>query len=164
MKEGKKETKMKSRWLARWPRIVRGTYRTCSQHFRYTNVVRDSQKLHDIFQVAFFCLAVVSVTYARPQFFYAPQPVADTPEVAAAKVSHFAAWNAAAAAAAAAPDFGPVPVAAPFISAYAAPGTYVGPLAGVPAIVNGVPADTPEVAAAKVAHFAAHAQARALVG
>ncbi|KAJ9573635.1 hypothetical protein L9F63_008976, partial [Diploptera punctata] len=33
---------------------------------------------------------------------------------------------------------------------------YVGPVA-VPTIVNGVPADTPEVAAAKAAHFAAHA-------
>lgn len=125
----------------------------------------DSSKLRDIFQVAFFCLAVVSVAYARPQFLYAPiapQPVADTPEVAAAKVAHFAAWNAAAAAAAAAPDLGPIPT--PFISAYAAPGTYFGPLAGVPAIVNGVPADTPEVAAAKIAHYAAHAQARALAG
>lgn len=127
-------------------------------------MLHDSQKLRDIFQVAFFCLAVFSVTYARPQIFYDPGPVVDTPEVAAAKVAHFAAWNAAAAAAAAAPDFGPVPVAAPFISAYAAPGTYIGPLAGVPAIVNGVPADTPEVAAAKVAHFASHAQARALAG
>lgn len=102
------------------------------------------------------------MTYARPSYIYAPQPVADTPEVAAAKVSHFAAWNAAAAAAAASPDLGPIPVAAPW--AYAAPGTYYGPFAGVPAIVNGVPADTPEVAAAKVAHFAAHAQARAFLG
>jgi hypothetical protein len=139
----------------------------CPQNFRDNNLLRDLSKLRDIFQVVFFCLAVVSVTYARPQFLYAPvapQPVADTPEVASAKVAHFAAWNAAAAAAAAAPDYGPVPVAAPFISAYAAPGAYVGPYAGIPAIVNGVPADTPEVAAAKVAHFAAHAQARALLG
>ena len=66
------------------------------------------------------------MTYARPQFIYAPQPFGDTPEVAAAKVAHFAAWNAAAAAAAASSDFGPVPVAAPLISAHAAPGTYVG--------------------------------------
>jgi hypothetical protein len=29
--------------------------------------------------------------------------------------------------------------------------------------VNGVPADTPEVAAAKAAHFAAHAQANAAI-
>jgi hypothetical protein len=29
--------------------------------------------------------------------------------------------------------------------------------------VNGVPADTPEVAAAKAAHFAAHAQAKAAI-
>lgn len=119
------------------------------------------------FQVVFFCLAAVSVAYARPQFLYAPiapQPVADTPEVAAAKVAHYAAWNAAAVAAAASPDLGPVPIAAPLISAYAAPGTYFGPLAGIPALVNGVPADTPEVAAAKVAHFAAHAQARAILG
>jgi CTP:molybdopterin cytidylyltransferase MocA len=119
------------------------------------------------FQIAFFCLAVASVAYARPQYFLAgipPQPVADTPEVAAAKVAHFAAWNAAAVAAAAAPDLDGIPIAAPFISAYAAPGTYFGPLAGVPAIVNGVPADTPEVTAAKIAHFAAHAQARALSG
>lgn len=143
---------------------MRGTYRTCPQNFRYNNLLPDSQKLRGIFQVAFFCLAVVSVAYARPQYYYAPQPVADTPEVAAAKVAHFAAWNSAAAAAAAAPDFGPVPVAAPFFPGYAAHGAYIGPFAGVPAIVNGVPADTPEVAAAKVAHFAAHAQATARLG
>ncbi|PNF16016.1 Cuticle protein 2, partial [Cryptotermes secundus] len=108
------------------------------------------------FQIVFFCLVCASPAFLTP--------ILDTPEVAAAKAAHFAAYNAAAAAAAAAPDYGPIPFAAPLIpgyTAYAAPGTYIGPLAGVPALINGVPADTPEVAAAKVAHFAAHAQARA---
>jgi hypothetical protein len=106
----------------------------------------------------------------------APLPVHDTPEVAAARSAHFAAYSAAAAAAAAAPDTG----------AYGghygghyddgqyreglygddgqyreghSGGRYVGPLAGVPVIVNGVPADTPAVAAARAAHLAAHAHA-----
>ncbi|KAJ9573634.1 hypothetical protein L9F63_008975, partial [Diploptera punctata] len=82
-----------------------------------------------------------------------PVPVHDTPEVAAAKAAHFAAYNHAAAAAAAAPDTGA------YAGAYATPhGHYVGPLAGVPVLVNGVPADTPEVAAARAAHFATYAQ------
>lgn len=114
----------------------------------------------------------VSVAYARPGYLgypyapIAPQPVADTPEVAAAKAAHFAAYNAAAAAAAAAPDYDAIAIPAPLYpgyAAYAAPGAYIGPLAGVPTIVNGVPADTPEVAAAKAAHFAAHAQAKAAI-
>jgi hypothetical protein len=97
------------------------------------------------------------MVYARPGYYgypyaagfthAAPLPVQDTPEVAAAKAAHFAAYNAAAAAAAAAPDNG----------AYGS--VYTGPLAGVPVLVNGVPVDTPEVAAAKAAHFAAHAEA-----
>lgn len=114
----------------------------------------------------------------------APLPVHDTPEVAAAKSAHYAAYNAAASAAAATPDHGAYPgahgYAAPYAGAhghgapypgapgYAAPGyaaPYPGvpghgaPYPGAPAIVNGVPADTPEVAAAKAAHFAAHAKA-----
>ncbi|KDR16641.1 Cuticle protein 2 [Zootermopsis nevadensis] len=123
-------------------------------------------------QVVFFCLVAVSVAYARPGLLgypygpILPQPVADTPEVAAAKASHFAAYNAAAAAAAAAPDLEalgiPVPLY-PGYAAYGAPGAYIGPLAGVPTIINGVPADTPEVALAKAAHFAAHAQANAAI-
>jgi hypothetical protein len=126
--------------------------------------------ISDFFQVVFFCLVAVSFAYARPGYLgyaYAPigpQPVADTPEVAAAKAAHFAAYNAAAAAAAAAPDLDAIHIAGPLIpgyAAYAAPGAYIGPLAGIPTIVNGVPADTPEVAAAKAAHFAAHAQANA---
>ena len=97
----------------------------------------------------------------------APQPVADTPEVAAAKAAHFAAYNAAASAAAASPGYGPsapayggaYPGAAPGYGApYGAPG-YGAPYGAAPPLVNGVPADTPEVAAAKAAHFAAHAQA-----
>ena len=93
------------------------------------------------------------MVYARPGYYptvltqVAPLPVQDTPEVAAAKAAHFAAYNAAAAAAAASPDLGE----------YGS--VYTGPLAGVPVIVNGVPVDTPEVASAKAAHFAAHAQA-----
>lgn len=109
-----------------------------------------------ILQIVFLCLVCASPAFLTP--------VLDTPEVAAAKAAHFAAYNAAAAAAAAAPDYGAIPIAAPLIpgyTAYAAPGTYIGPLAGIPTLINGVPADTPEVAAAKVAHFAAHAQARA---
>nr|P80676.1 RecName: Full=Cuticle protein 2; AltName: Full=Bc-NCP2 [Blaberus craniifer] len=94
--------------------------------------------------------------YGYPYAAVLPQPVADTPEVASAKAAHFAAYNVAAAAAAAAPDYDAVGVVAPPYPGYSA---YVGPLAGIPAIVNGVPADTPEVAAAKVAHFAAHAAA-----
>lgn len=88
----------------------------------------------------------------------APQPVADTPEVAAARAAHFAAYNAAASAAAAAPDTGAYGAPAYAGSYPGAPG-YGAPYAAAPAIVNGVPADTPEVAAAKAAHFAAHAQA-----
>ena len=111
-----------------------------------------------LFQITFLCLATVTTVYAQPGYYgyphaaglthAAPLPVHDTPEVAAAKAAHFAAYNAAAAAAAASPDHGEYG------------GRYVGPLAGVPVIVNGVPADTPEVAAAKAAHFASHAHAR----
>jgi hypothetical protein len=115
-----------------------------------------------MFQILLFCLVAISMVCARPGYYgypyaagiphahAAPLPVHDTPEVAAAKAAHFAAYNAAAAAAAAAPDHG----------AYGSyGGHYTGPLAGVPVIVNGVPADTPEVAAAKAAHFAAYAHA-----
>lgn len=140
----------------------------------------------------------VSVVCGRPQYpgypyggvpgpnpHAAPLPVHDTPEVAAAKSAHFAAYNAAASAAAATPDHGAYPGAhgyaapapysgahgygAPYAGApgYAAPGYsapyagapgYGAPYHGAPGIVNGVPADTPEVAAAKAAHFAAHAK------
>lgn len=156
-------------------------------------------------------------------------PAIDTPEVASAKVAHAVAYNEAAAAAAAAPDFDAVAVgagpavyaaAAPAVYAaatpaaygYAAPGAYgyagsgliaahgvvashgytapgivasantaggfaysansvgptyapgyysgavAGPLAPAPVLVNGVPIDTPEVASAKAAHYAAHVE------
>ena len=139
-----------------------------------------------VFQIALFCLVAVSVVCGRPQYHgypyggvpgpnphAAPLPVHDTPEVAAAKAAHFAAYNTAASAAAAIPDHGAYPGAhgyaapapAPYSGAHGygapypgAPG-YEAPYHGAPAIVNGVPADTPEVAAAKVAHFAAHAKA-----
>jgi hypothetical protein len=99
-----------------------------------------------------------------------PQPVADTPEVAAARAAHFAAYNAAASAAAASPDYGRGAPSYAGSPAYGGPAAYGGPYPGAapnygspyapaPALVNGVPADTPEVAAAKAAHFAAHAQA-----
>jgi hypothetical protein len=149
-------------------------------------------------QTVFFCLMAASMVYARPGYLglgypyaaaiphAAPLPVHDTPEVAAAKAAHFAAYSAAAAAAAAAPDTGYYGGAyddgqyrgghyddgqyheglygddgqyreGHYAGHYA--GHYTGPLAGVPVLVNGVPADTPAVAAAKAAHFAAHAHA-----
>lgn len=73
----------------------------------------------------------------------------DTPEVQHAKAAHFAAYAKAAQEAAANPDYTQY--------VYAAPWSH-GP---VPQIAhNGVPLDTPEVAAAKSAHLAAHAAAR----
>ena len=150
----------------------------------------------------FVCLVAAAVVHARPGHLGlgypyaaglihgAPLPVHDTPEVAAAKAAHFAAYGAAAAAAAAAPDHGAYGghyddgqyraghYAGHYDdgqyreglygddgqyseSHYAGhhAGRYVGPLAGVPILVNGVPVDTPAVAAAKAAHFAAHAHA-----
>ncbi|PSN32845.1 hypothetical protein C0J52_26144, partial [Blattella germanica] len=137
--------------------------KTCTGH---TMIAPEEQAITHMGIIAFFCVVAISMALAQPQYYgyhpyghVLPQPVADTPEVASAKAAHFAAYNAAAAAAAAAPDYDVV--AAPvYHHAYAAP-HYVGPIAGVPAIVNGVPADTPEVAAAKAAHFAAHAQVNA---
>lgn len=92
-----------------------------------------------------------------------PSPVQDTPEVAAAKVAHKAAHDAAAAAA---PEI-------PLVYSSIVPGgfaysTYGGvpgfvsysSLGPVPVVAPGVPADTPEVAAAKAAHFAAHVEAK----
>jgi hypothetical protein len=125
--------------------------------------------LYDLLQIVFSCLMAVTMTcaqYGYPGYPYpgaphgAPQPVADTPEVAAARAAHFAAYNAAASAAAAAPEYGHGAPAYGHGAPYpgAAPG-YGSPYAAAPALVNGVPADTPEVAAAKAAHFAAHAQA-----
>jgi hypothetical protein len=130
--------------------------------------------LYDLLQIVFACLMAVTMTcaqYGYPGYPYpgaphgAPQPVADTPEVAAARAAHFAAYNAAASAAAAAPEYGHgAPAYGHGAPAYpapypgAAPG-YGSPYAAAPTLVNGVPADTPEVAAAKAAHFAAHAQA-----
>ncbi|PSN31986.1 hypothetical protein C0J52_26953 [Blattella germanica] len=51
---------------------------------------------------------------------------------------------------------GPAAPAAPVAVAHAAP---IAVAHGIPAVAAGVPLDTPEVAAAKAAHFAAHAQA-----
>ena len=173
------------------------------------------------FQITLLCLATVTTVYARPGYYgyphaaglahAAPLPVHDTPEVAAAKSAHFAAYNAAAVTAAASPDHGAYGGhyggsygghyddgqyhdgrygghyddgqyhgehyddgqyreglygghyddgqyrEAPYGGHYA--GAYTGHYAAAPAIVNGVPVDTPEVAAAKAAHFAAHAHA-----
>ncbi|PSN32275.1 hypothetical protein C0J52_27673, partial [Blattella germanica] len=95
----------------------------------------------------------------------------------AAKAAHFAAYNAAASAAAGAPAHHGAPAYNPapaYNGAPAYPGAYAGAPAypgapGYPAAAPAygghyggapaVPADTPEVAAAKAAHFAAHAQA-----
>lgn len=95
-----------------------------------------------------------------------PGPVKDTPEVAAAKAAHKVAHDAAAAAAAAAPDV-PAPIVysaiAPWgfaYSTYAGVPGFVSYSSAVPAVIPGVPADTPEVAAAKAAHFAAHVEAK----
>ncbi|PSN36774.1 hypothetical protein C0J52_23237 [Blattella germanica] len=128
-----------------------------------------------ILRTTVFCLLAAASVSAAPSYYpyagavhpYAaathPVPVHDTPEVAAAKAAHFAAYSHAAAAAAAAPDHGHYDGAysnphGHYAGAYSNPhGHYVGPLAGVPVIVNGVPADTPEVAHARAAHLAAHA-------
>jgi hypothetical protein len=93
-----------------------------------------------------------------------PSPVQDTPEVAAAKVAHQAAHDAAAVSASA-PELR-VLVGTPVVPGGFAYTTYTGVPGFVsyssvlPAVVPGVPADTPEVAAAKAAHFAAHVEAK----
>jgi hypothetical protein len=94
-----------------------------------------------------------------------PSPVQDTPEVAAAKVAHKAAHDAAEVAAAA-PAL-PVLLGSPTIlpggfayTTYAGVPGFVSYSSVLPAAVPGVPADTPEVAAAKAAHFAAHVEAK----
>lgn len=78
----------------------------------------------------------------------------DTPEVAAAKAAHFAQYNYEAAR----NTLGYVPYYSPL--AYAAPLYYNYPYAfgGAPIGADGRVIDTPEVAAAKAAHFAAHAK------
>lgn len=77
-----------------------------------------------------------------------PQPVQDTPEVAAAKVAHFAAHAQA---------------KANLHHLYKRSAWQYAPSswshAAAPAIHNGVPVETPEVQQAKAAHFAAHAAA-----
>ncbi|KDR16642.1 cuticle protein 6-like [Zootermopsis nevadensis] len=95
----------------------------------------------------------------------APSPVQDTPEVSAAKAAHKVAQDAATVAAAA-PEV-------PLVYSAIVPGgfaysTYGGvpgilaysSVAPIPLVSPGVPADTPEVAAAKAAHFAAHVEAK----
>lgn len=77
-----------------------------------------------------------------------PQPVQDTPEVAAAKIAHFAAHAQAKA------NLHHLHKR----SAWGyAPSSWSN--AAAPAIHNGVPVETPEVQQAKAAHFAAHAAA-----
>lgn len=76
--------------------------------------------------------------------------VADTPEVAAAKTAHFAEKARAAAAA-----------AAPVYPSYYNYPYYSGPFAIPVVLPDGHLADTPEVAAAKAAHFAEVAKAQA---
>jgi hypothetical protein len=93
-----------------------------------------------------------------------PSPVQDTPEVAAAKVAHKAAHDAAEVAASA-PGLAvlgaPVVVPGGFAyTTYAGVPGFVSYTSVLPAAVPGVPADTPEVAAAKAAHFAAHVEAK----
>ncbi|KAF6208991.1 hypothetical protein GE061_014734 [Apolygus lucorum] len=74
----------------------------------------------------------------------APLPVLDTPEVAAEKSKHFHLYSHGAYAAS----------AARYAPSHAAPAWSH---AASPSWSGSVPADTPEVAAAKAAHFAAHA-------
>merc|ERR1712055_722940 len=89
----------------------------------------------------------------------------DTPEVAAAKANHFALYNEAAHAAAAAPDYDVHHAYAPVHHAAAYAPAHYAPLAhhahGYAAAGAYVPADTPAVAHANAEHFAAHAKALA---
>ncbi|KAI5736772.1 hypothetical protein M8J76_006912 [Diaphorina citri] len=94
--------------------------------------------------------------------------LADTPEVAAAKSAHFAEYAKAAYAAGASspvPAAVPVQVAVPvaYNNDYNRAINYATPFAYNQAVItvlpNGYLADTPEVAAAKVAHAAEHARA-----
>lgn len=94
-----------------------------------------------------------------------PSPVQDTPEVAAAKVAHKAAYDAAAVATSA-PGLS-VLIGAPTVlpggfayTTYAGVPGFVSYSSVLPAAVSGVPVDTPEVSAAKAAHFAAHVEAK----
>jgi hypothetical protein len=94
-----------------------------------------------------------------------PSPVQDTPEVAAAKIAHKAAHDAAAIAAAVPQVRLVYSAAVPGGFAYSTYGGVPGfisysSVVPVPVAAPGVPADTPEVAAAKAAHFAAHLEAK----
>jgi hypothetical protein len=90
--------------------------------------------------------------------------VRDTPEVAAAKIAHKVAHDAATAASVQGlPLFVGAPVGRAGGFAYAIRAgvpAFVSYSSVLPAVVPSVPADTPEVAAAKVAHFAAHVEAK----
>jgi len=106
-------------------------------------------------------LAGVPALVAHPNGAVTP---ADEPAVVAARADHLAAKGAAFhAAIASGPGFVAGPAVAPVGLGYAGPiarGPYVGPLAGVPALVahpNGAvtPADEPAVVAARADHFAA---------
>uniref|UniRef100_A0A8D9A1Y9 Cuticle protein n=1 Tax=Cacopsylla melanoneura TaxID=428564 RepID=A0A8D9A1Y9_9HEMI len=82
--------------------------------------------------------------------------LADTPEVAAAKVAHFAEVAKAASSAAYAPApyaYGPAPYAAPYYA-----GAYAHSVADIKVLPSGFLADTPEVAHAKAAHLAEKAK------
>ncbi|XP_046668588.1 cuticle protein 2-like [Homalodisca vitripennis] len=86
-----------------------------------------------------------------------PLVPADTPEVAAAKAAHFAEYNRAAAAAGA-PGYAYPYAAYPY--SYGYPYAYPYSTYAAPVVTpEGYLADTPEVAAAKAAHFAEHAKA-----
>jgi hypothetical protein len=94
-----------------------------------------------------------------------PSPVQDTPEVAAAKIAHKVAHDAAAVTASVQglPLLvnGPAGAAGGFAyTIHAGVPSFVSYSSIVPAVVPPVPADTPEVAAAKAAHFAAHVEAK----
>lgn len=89
--------------------------------------------------------------------------LADTPEVAASKVTHEAAKASAAAAAAASPDLDSYShsyVAPVYLAPFYA-GAYAHAPADIQVLPSGYLADTPEVTAAKTAHFAEQAKAAA---
>jgi hypothetical protein len=131
--------------------VTRGRYSYLDSNGIVQSVTYTADAAHG-FKVSATSLPVASKSAAAK----VPSPVQDTPEVAAAKVAHKAAHVAAA-----------VGASVPGLPAVAHGGFAYATFAGVPGFVSyssvlpaGVPADTPEVAAAKAAHFAAHAEAK----
>merc|ERR1711890_112848 len=128
------------------------------------------QSNHNNMNTAVVFLALVGCALSQ-----APEPVQDTPEVAAAKAHFFHLYNHAAHAAAVAPDYDVYGNHGYAHLGYAHLGfPYAGyghhAYAGFPYAHHGfpyahhaayVPQDTPEVHAAKIAHFAAHDKALA---